>query len=302
MTDHGLVEDWSCEDVGFWLGKQNLEEYRELFCVQHRIDGKALLSITEEDLKSPPVQISALGDIKKIIRLVDELRFQVNVTSDFSSSSSSCQATNGKDFKRIQVRPTRPTKKCSRRWPNSDPNGSINKTNNGRGSPSPRATYERIDSFSPDEEDGFTEEERVPSKKMSELTRTSISVVYWWASLLFTSFVMTLAHDRVPDMKTYPPLPDVILDNLPFIPLAFEMCEYCAVLLAAMWITILIFHKYRLVLIRRMCALSGTVFLLRAFTMYVTSMSVPGVHLECSSQVTAHQCNEMNDLTYSNGC
>ena len=36
---------------------------------------------------------------------------------------------------------------------------------------------------------------------------------------------------------------------------------------------------------RRMFALTGTVFLLRCFTMLITSLSVPGVHLQCAPKV-----------------
>lgn len=46
-------------------------------------------------------------------------------------------------------------------------------------------------------------------------------------------------------MKTYPPLPDLVLDNLPLIPWAFEVCEMIAVAMAMIWFTILFFHKER---------------------------------------------------------
>ena len=44
-------------------------------------------------------------------------------------------------------------------------------------------------------------------------------------------------------------------------------------------------HKFcfRIILLRRFFALGGTVFLLRCFTMLITSLSVPGSHLQCQA-------------------
>lgn len=96
-----------------------------------------------------------------------------------------------------------------------------------------------------------------------------------------TAFVMVVVHERVPDMKRYPPLPDIFLDNVPHIPWAFHMCEITGTLLFVIWACVLIVHKHRFVLLRRFFALSGTVFLLRCVTMLITSLSVPGTHLQC---------------------
>lgn len=98
-----------------------------------------------------------------------------------------------------------------------------------------------------------------------------------------TAFVMVVVHERVPDMKRYPPLPDIFLDNVPHIPWAFHMCEATGTVLFLIWISVLILHKHRMVLLRRFFALAGTVFLLRCVTMLITSLSVPGTHLQCNS-------------------
>lgn len=51
---------------------------------------------------------------------------------------------------------------------------------------------------------------------------------------------------------------------------------------------------------RRFFALSGTVFLLRCVTMLITSLSVPGAHLQCQPRTSSYQGNAslFSDLTY----
>ncbi|KAF4521694.1 hypothetical protein B566_EDAN017181 [Ephemera danica] len=112
--------------------------------------------------------------------------------------------------------------------------------------------------------------------------KTLLSMGYLFVVTWITAFVMVIVHDRVPDMKKYPPLPDIFLDNVPHISWAFDMCEVTGSLLMVIWLTVLIFHKHRFILLRRFFALSGTVFLLRCITMLITSLSVPGTHLECN--------------------
>ncbi|KAH8365856.1 hypothetical protein KR093_006486, partial [Drosophila rubida] len=117
-----------------------------------------------------------------------------------------------------------------------------------------------------------------------EYFKTAVSLGYSFVVTWITSFVMVIVHERVPDMKRYPPLPDIFLDNVPHIPWAFNMCEITGSLLFTVWLIVLTFHKYRMVLLRRFFALAGTVFLLRCVTMLITSLSVPGTHLQCNQK------------------
>ena len=61
MNDKSAVHEWTIDEVGLWLKRNNLSEYISLLCEKHKIDGTVLLSITEDDLRNPPVQISVLG-------------------------------------------------------------------------------------------------------------------------------------------------------------------------------------------------------------------------------------------------
>lgn len=234
---------WTCKDVGIWLKKNGFEYYIELLTIRHKIDGKALLLLNENDLRLPPMEIKILGDLKRLWFVIHQVQKQNDLLS-------------------------------------SQPNGFIRKV-----------YYDQVDSPPKIYKKREANEEEIHRviassiSSVSETWRTCLSVLYAFMVFCLTAFVMTVVHDRVPDMKKYPPLPDIILDSVPLIPWAFKMCEFTGIVLGSMWLTVLCLHKHRMILLRRMAALFGTVFLLRCVTMFVTSLSVPGVHLECSGKV-----------------
>lgn len=249
MASLRAVEKWSCRDVGIWLKKNGFKDYVEIFTKVHKIDGQTLLDLDEDDLRLPPLQIQTLGDLKRMWRAINELRndeTEKQLVSHFRPQTPIC--VNG----------------CPR-----------------------NRSFEFEDSEDGGSDISLSDELHFVNhlSSVSETWRTILSFLYATTVFLITSFVMTVVHDRVPDMKKYPPLPDIVLDNVPLIPWAFTMCEVTGVVLGSILATVLFFHKHRMVLFRRICALTGTVFLLRCITMFSTSLSVPGVHLECSGKV-----------------
>jgi hypothetical protein len=217
------VKDWAIPDVEKWLKKNGFPTYVHLLCKTHRIDGKALLLLTEADLKQ---EIVVLGDVKHMMIGIRQLQKQnYQAYSELSSNGIS----PGQLKKSIM------------------PNKFTNR---------PRlAHYDSVDSVG-DIPDAFQQSEEldvdigtgggVLSKLLdAELWKVVLSFIYVFCVFLLTSFVMVIVHDRVPDMNKYPPLPDIFLDNIPLIPWAFEACEGIAVILCAIWIVILVFHRHR---------------------------------------------------------
>lgn len=244
MADNNTKKllQWTIKDTAFWLKKNGFGDYVHLLTEIHKIDGKALMLLTEKDLRIPPLEIPVLGDLKRLWWKISQLQKHEN-------PNSSSLELNG----------------YSRRF-----------------------SIEYVDKDSPKIE---LKEEQVDAviasqiSSVSDTWRTLLSFLYAFLVFCVTAFVMTVVHDRVPDMKKYPPLPDIVLDSVPLIPGAFMMCEFTGIVLSTIWMIVLFLHKHRLILLRRMFALAGTVFLLRCATMFVTSLSVPGVHLECSGKV-----------------
>ena len=189
------VKSWSCENVKEWLINKGFPQYAKTFCDTHKIDGQVLLSLTERDLKQPPLQLSVLGDIKKLLFHINALRIEVlgPECQDLSNSDSSNEElfTGTQDFITRKV--------------------SIHHSH-------------YLD---------------------SEIWKTVLSFIYVFTVFLVTAFIMVIVHERVPDVEKYPPLPDIFLDNVPFIPWAFHAAEMIGMGLGAVWITILFFHKHR---------------------------------------------------------
>ena len=63
-----------------------------------QVDGAALLSITEDDLRQPPLSLSCLGDIKRLGKSIQQLRtFETDLSIPASTFNKLCAGTNLND-------------------------------------------------------------------------------------------------------------------------------------------------------------------------------------------------------------
>jgi len=226
MSSTDDVKNWTCADVKTWLCDQGLVEYVELFCDEHKLDGKSLLLLSENDLKQPPMEIKVLGDVKRIVIALNNVK---------RNNQTAIQELGG-----INISPT-----------------SIENSFMSYGTYTSRHlkhSYQRLESDSSVLSD-LADEDYIYQRRMSkhlqpEYLKLVLSYIYMFSVFLLTSFVMVIVHDRVPDMEKYPPLPDLVLDNLPVIPWAFEMCELTATLLFIIFVMTMVFHKHRYVIMQ----------------------------------------------------
>ena len=117
----------------------------------------------------------------------------------------------------------------------------------------------------------------------TRLGKMIVALIFFLLTIFATGLAMVWCHERLPNAEQHPPLPDLVLDNLPIIPWAFQATEYLGGVLGLIVLVTFLVHKHRMVLVRRLCVITGCLFLLRCLTMVVTSLSVPGPHLDCAA-------------------
>ena len=204
------VSTWSCEDVSNWLQENEFSDYTDKM-FHHKIDGSALLSLSEKDLREAPLALTILGDIKRMSAAIRKLQQDFDISSDPITANGDIPA------------------------------------------PPQGATINRTVSMC--SETSYDDDDLVvypPSPQRlrplrPEYTKLGLAFGYMGCVLLLTAYVMVVVNDRVPDMRKYPPLPDLMLDNIPYIEWAFELCEVTALLLNFILFVVLVFHKHRLV-------------------------------------------------------
>lgn len=208
------VLSWNTEDVSSWLEENGFQHYTNILCEVHKVDGPVLLTLTESDLRQPPLQIAVLGDIKRLMIAINNLQQSNHVNNRDNSYEGS------RSFQSRRVRSM-----IKRRYADRPIS---------------------LDSLTDDTSDANDSFFKKRSKHLKpEIWKTVLSFFYVFFVFLLSSFVMVIVHDRVPDKLKYPPLPDLFLDNIPYIPWAFEVCELVGVILLVLWAVILVFHRHR---------------------------------------------------------
>ena len=230
-----MVEEWNVNRVGEWLEEAGFAEYRELLCTQHKIDGISLLSLTEQDLKGPPIAMKTLGDIKRIFRAIESLnkgKLEADTNLGALAEDNTSRVRN-----LLYTNPGDDTSGLAFPFPFS----LLKNWKRNQNKPNKQSIDNNVLSYS----------------KLQEWLRVLVGLGHLLFAIFLTSITMTIVHDRVPDTTKYPPLPDIFLDNVPLIPVAFQAAELCGVSLAIILMILLFFHKYRLIILRRVFSILG---------------------------------------------
>ncbi|XP_054912231.1 phosphatidylcholine:ceramide cholinephosphotransferase 2-like isoform X1 [Poeciliopsis prolifica] len=119
----------------------------------------------------------------------------------------------------------------------------------------------------------------------SEWWKTGVAFLYAFFNLIFTTVVITVVHERVPDKSVSPPLPDKFFDYVDRVPWAFTITETNGLILVGLWLVQWLLLKHKAIVGRRCFFLIGTLYMYRCLTMYITTLPAPGKHMVCAPKL-----------------
>ncbi|XP_033229824.1 phosphatidylcholine:ceramide cholinephosphotransferase 2-like isoform X2 [Belonocnema kinseyi] len=122
------------------------------------------------------------------------------------------------------------------------------------------------------------EEPRYPKEKW----KTFLAFLFMVVNFICTTASLAMVHERVPDRNIYEPLPDVFLDNVTAQDWALNVSEVMIMIASNSAMILIIFHKHRFIVVRRIFLLLGLLYLMRSITMYVTVLPVASKTYFCS--------------------
>lgn len=122
------------------------------------------------------------------------------------------------------------------------------------------------------------EEPRYPKEKW----KTFLAFLFMIVNFILTTASLAMVHERVPDRNTYGPLPDVFLDNVTAQDWALNVSEIMIMIASNSAMILIMFHKHRFIVMRRIFLLLGLLYLMRSITMYVTVLPVASKTYYCS--------------------
>lgn len=122
------------------------------------------------------------------------------------------------------------------------------------------------------------EEPKFPKEKWKTFVALFIMIV----NFILTTASLAVVHERVPDRNKYDPLPDKFLDTIPAFDWALDVSEYLIMISVNATALVLVFHKHRFIVFRRIFLILSLLYLMRAVTMYITVLPVASKTYYCS--------------------
>jgi len=116
-----------------------------------------------------------------------------------------------------------------------------------------------------------------------EKWKTFFAIIFVILGFLSTTVSLGITHELRP--ASAPPLPDLILDHIPYYAFALDISEILIMATTLICAVIVLCHKFRWILVRRICLIVGLLYMYRAVTMIVTNLPSADVNYVCDKQL-----------------
>ncbi|CAH1407459.1 unnamed protein product [Nezara viridula] len=127
------------------------------------------------------------------------------------------------------------------------------------------------------------EEPRYPKEKW----KTFVAFLFLVFNFILTTTSLAMVHERVPDKDKYPPLPDAVLDNVPTMPWGLDVSEFIIMISTNLTFLVIVFHRHRFIVFRRVFLIVGVLYMMRSVTMYVTVLPMSSTTYYCSPKANS---------------
>lgn len=124
----------------------------------------------------------------------------------------------------------------------------------------------------------------------SSIKQHIVAITFLFIAVLFNLTILAIIHERVPHDDA--PLPDISFDILPKNDRALDISEFIIIFMSTSTILMIFFHRYRSIILRRLCLMLGVLYFFRGICMAVTQVPVANQQYYCSPR--------LNRTIYSN--
>ncbi|XP_065161157.1 phosphatidylcholine:ceramide cholinephosphotransferase 2-like isoform X2 [Atheta coriaria] len=122
------------------------------------------------------------------------------------------------------------------------------------------------------------EEPRFPQERW----KTLIALVIMFFSSLLVLISLATTHERVPDRKDYGPLPDIFFDLFGVHDWGLTVSEYLIIFAFNSTLFVIVLHKHRFIIARRLFLIMSLLYIYRSVTMFVTVLPISSTTYYCS--------------------
>lgn len=122
----------------------------------------------------------------------------------------------------------------------------------------------------------------------ADIWKLLFTAVYYFVVLYCHSLILVYANERLPPSYKDQPLPDLFFQLFNYVPESFRYAEIIIMFFLCCFAVLLLFHKSRLILLRRFLVIHATAFLLRSITVIATTLPVPSTRINCRVITITH--------------